>query len=514
MVPNAFWDHQLIKKGKNITNNNFKDLFRFIYRDIIKLLGGVMHYIKWSKNGFWRQYGDIGLCYQQRQNKTVVVNKQAALFLQFISRENQTIPSVLKQIRNLFPNISDSQLCEDFMALVNPLIQQGILILCDHNGDALSEEQRNNPVVLESRSATSTRQYLDVYFQDKPQLMSLQIEITPNCNLRCVHCYLGFGHIHPDIQTALPTETICKVINEFASLGGLHLTLTGGEILLNKGLFEILDCARKNDLSITLLTNGTLLNESLAACLSTYNLAKVQLSLYSMCNIDHDSITQVDGSCEKTKQAVKILLKNQIPVQLACVTMKENQNSFVSVMAFAKENNLVVKVGNTIQALENFGKDNLGHRINILEAEDFIRKYFTANPKAAFDLVVSSQQSGSDDFVCGLGRYALNLNARGKYTPCAGFNLELGDVNRDSLYDVFYHSKHMHVLRKVRLKDYKKCLSCKDRNYCDLCPGKLYSESGGDMFKLSDYFCEVAHINRRIAEEFVAAHSKKKAPYD
>ena len=44
--------------------------------------------------------------------------------------------------------------------------------------------------------------------------------------------------------------------------------------------------------------------------------------------------------------------------------------------------------------------------------------------------------------------------------------------------------------------------------YCNLCPGKLYNEPAGDMFKLSDYFCEVAHINRRIAEEFIAKHKK------
>ena len=465
-----------------------------------------MQYIKWNQNTFWRQYRDIGICFQQHQNRTVVVNKHATLFLQFLSRNLQGLDTILKSLQILFPEVSEKQLQEDFWNLIMPLAKQGIIYISEDNN-----EQNcffKDTETMASQQVESTKRYLDNYFQDKPQLMSLQIEITPNCNLQCVHCYLGFGHIPHDKQKNLSTESICHVIDEFARLGGLHITFTGGEVLLNKDLIPLLDYARKKDLSITLLTNGTLFTEGFVQTLCKYNLAKVQLSLYSMVETEHDAITQIPGSCNKTKKAVELLLKYHIPVQLACVAMKENQNSFVSVMKFAQEHNLVAKVGNTIQALENFGKENLKHRIDITEAESFIRKYFDSNPKAAFNLLFSSRSPEETDFVCGLGHYALNLNAQGKYTPCAGFNLELGNIHKDSLYHVFYDSPVMQKLRKIRLKDYKKCCTCEDKNYCDLCPGKLYSESGGDMFKLSDYFCEVAHINRRIAEEFVATHKK------
>ncbi len=465
-----------------------------------------MQLIKWNKNTFWRQYGDIGICFNQHLNKTVVVNRHAVLFLQYLSRERQKTQDIVQKLKIQFPTVREITLEEDFLELVAPLAKQGMISLSEENREGLPSSQDVQGIVFPK--VDSTKRYLDVYFQDKPQLMSLQIEITPNCNLRCVHCYLGFAHASRNTQKTLSTEIICNVINEFTKLGGLHITFTGGEALLNKDLIPLLACASKNDLSITLLTNGTLFTEEFVQTLYRYNLAKVQLSLYSMVEAEHDAITQIKGSCSRTKHAVNLLLKYHIPVQLACVVMKENQNSFVSVVKFAREHNLVAKVGNTIQALENFGKENLSHRVDTTEAARFIRKYFDANPTAAFNLIYSSQHPKADDFVCGLGHYALNLNAQGKYTPCAGFNQELGDVNKDSLYHVFYESKQMDKLRKIRLKDYEKCCTCQDKNYCDLCPGKLFSESGGDMFKLSDYFCEVAHINRRIAEEFVASHKK------
>jgi len=31
---------------------------------------------------------------------------------------------------------------------------------------------------------------------------------------------------------------------------------------------------------------------------------------------------------------------------------------------------------------------------------------------------------------------------------------------------------------------------------------KSFNESGGDMFKLNDHFCQVAFLNKRLVEEF------------
>lgn len=467
-----------------------------------------MKYIKWNKNTFWRKYNDIGICFQQTINKTIVVNKQATCFLQFLSREWQDITSIINKVSSIFPDIAKEEIERDFLQLLASLHKLNIVAYDSDKNNLKETPTKLTDINLDIKNLQHSKVFLDSYFKNNPQLMSLQIEITPNCNLKCVHCYLGFGYTNEHSIKPIPTNKICQVINEFAKLGGLHISFTGGEALLNKDLISILECAYKNDLSITLLTNGTLFDEQFVKLLSKYNLAKVQLSLYSMTNKDHDAITQMTGSCDKTKNTINLLKKYHIPVQLACLGMKENKKSFSSVIDFSKNNGFAMKVGHTIQALETFEQINLKHRLNLKETESFIRKYFSKNPDAALRLVSATTTVGNDDVLCGLGHYALNLNAQGKYTPCAGFDLELGDVNKNSLYDVFYNSPYMKKFRNIRLKDYEKCYVCEDRNYCDLCPGKLYAESGGDMFKLSDYFCEVAHLTKKIAEDFVKEHKK------
>ena len=49
---------------------------------------------------------------------------------------------------------------------------------------------------------------------------------------------------------------------------------------------------------------------------------------------------------------------------------------------------------------------------------------------------------------------------------------------------------------------YPKCLKCQSLEYCNMCLAKFYNESGGDIYKISDYFCGVSHLNREIAEEY------------
>ncbi len=469
--------------------------------------------VRLHKDAFFRHYHTIGVLYQQYYNKTIVINESGVIFLKQLSRNPQSVDKIISSLVSCYKGMSYSQLKNDFMQFMETLSQLKMVVFGRTDIQEKQEEISHNHDVHSANffmeEKRSTKDFLDEHFKKDPHLMSLQIEITPNCNLRCLHCYLGFGSGCQELKNPMDTTILCSVLDEFAALGGIHVSFTGGEALLNRDLPLLLRHARKNDLSITLLTNGTLLNEQVIQILKEVNVAKVQLSLYSLNPQHHDGITQVPGSCFRTQKAVLRLVQEKIPVQLACLVMKNNKDSFDSVIQFAHEHNLVVKVGSTIQALEDFSHINLTHRLNMQDTENFVRKYFANNPQYLKNIIsLSFHCAKEDDLICGMGHYALNLDASGNYTPCAGFNLSLGVVGKNSLSDVFYNSPVMKKLRNVRMKNYPKCLQCSDRGYCDLCPGKLYSESGGDMFALSDYFCQTAHINRKVAEEFVASHKK------
>jgi MoaA/NifB/PqqE/SkfB family radical SAM enzyme len=62
---------------------------------------------------------------------------------------------------------------------------------------------------------------------------------TSRCNLNCRHCYVNYR-----FQGELNTEEALNFIEEVARLRPNFFSITGGEPLLRKDLFQILEKAR------------------------------------------------------------------------------------------------------------------------------------------------------------------------------------------------------------------------------------------------------------------------------
>ena len=81
--------------------------------------------------------------------------------------------------------------------------------------------------------------------------LSVQLDLTYRCNERCVHCYLD----HDD-HGEMTTAEIMGLLDQMADAGVFYLTFSGGEILMRRDFFEILEYARLRTFCIKLKTNG------------------------------------------------------------------------------------------------------------------------------------------------------------------------------------------------------------------------------------------------------------------
>jgi len=89
-------------------------------------------------------------------------------------------------------------------------------------------------------------------------LGSVYLEITNVCNYRCISCY---NDSRNDNSNYMDLDTIVHLIQEQSRLGSKSLALSGGEPFLHPNIWEIIDCASQNGLSILLITNGSLLSD-------------------------------------------------------------------------------------------------------------------------------------------------------------------------------------------------------------------------------------------------------------
>jgi len=105
----------------------------------------------------------------------------------------------------------------------------------------------------------------------------LSIEVTTQCNIDCSHC---FARSRNSKSYSLPTDLVKAMIREGYDAAYRHLHITGGEPLLWKGLFEMLDCAFKLGYQTVFLnTNGTVLTKDICSRLSAYEGFSISVSL-------------------------------------------------------------------------------------------------------------------------------------------------------------------------------------------------------------------------------------------
>ena len=106
--------------------------------------------------------------------------------------------------------------------------------------------------------------------------LAVHLEIIGACNLTCSHCFAG---TLPRNHQPLTLTEMDTLFADLAALGSFRLGLTGGEPLLRRDLFDILDAASEHGLHPCLTTNGLLLTEDIARRFGERELVWLNVSL-------------------------------------------------------------------------------------------------------------------------------------------------------------------------------------------------------------------------------------------
>jgi radical SAM protein with 4Fe4S-binding SPASM domain len=321
----------------------------------------------------------------------------------------------------------------------------------------------------------------------------LHLDLTDRCNERCVHCY-----IPKNGGTFLPTELAVKVLHEFREAEGLTVYVSGGECMMHPDFATILHEARRLGLNIVVLSNLALCDEERIALLKEVDPQFVNVSLYSMEASEHDAITKLPGSWQKTMNAIRALREADVPVRLATPIMRVNKNAVDKLLAFARE----VRAHDILDC-DIFGRTdhdctNQSYALTSQEREEVLRThrdYFSYLFKPRSDAACCP-----DAKVCDIGEGKICVNAYGDYYPCDGFHgMVLGNAARDSLMSV-WHGEKMEKLRALKNRDFPSCVACANRPWCKVCAMRNFNETG-DMFKPDAARCAYAATLRKLWEE-------------
>ena len=479
-------------------------------------------FFKQKSTVIFRNYESIGYLtdnrnfgYQQTDNTEnligdKIISESGAVFLSVLGRKPQTLDQLVKKINKKFSDVDFRTIKNDAREFYCMLESDGFLVSGKTLEECNEKDTRFSYKIIEPEikkkdfpptimhPEKSTQDFLEEYFEGKPQLTNLHIEITSKCNERCVHCYIP----HDDKIGSIEPDLFYDVLKQCKKMRLLHLTLSGGEPMLHKNFCDFLRKCKEYDFSVNVLSNLTLLDDEIIKEMKANPLLGVQVSLYSMNSNIHDEITQMKGSFVKTKNAILKLIENDIPLQISCPIMKQNKDSYDEVIKWAKKLKIHAGDDYVIIAKYNHTIQNLSCRLSINEIKELFN-YRVANDAKYLEQMEKEADKKknitSNDIVCSICHSSICITDKGNVYPCAGWqDYVLGNVKETSLNDIWNNSEKVQYLRGLRKKDFPKCIQCIDKDFCTMCMVRNANENPqGDPLVVTEFFCNIAKLNRQ-----------------
>jgi SynChlorMet cassette radical SAM/SPASM protein ScmF len=338
-------------------------------------------------------------------------------------------------------------------------------------------------------------------------LNQIYFYLTAGCNLACRHCWLspGFdtdGSKYP----VLPVEQVERAIREAKPLGLSGVKLTGGEPLLHPQIMQVLEIVRREELSLTIETNGLLCSSAMAKEIAKSPDRSVSVSIDGANAATHEWVRGVQGSFDKACQAVRNLAATGTAPQVIMTMMRCNADQVEAVVHLAEELGASSVKFNIVQPTargEQLHEKNetlgiaeliqLGKHVEMDLAQQTRMFLFFDYPLAFRPLSRMAGGDGCD--ICGiLG--ILGVIPTGEYALCGiGAHipeLVFGQVEKDNLETVWNENRVLQELREglpSRLGSL--CTRCLMRHQClGSCIAQNYY-AAGNLWK-PFWFCEQA----------------------
>ncbi len=101
-------------------------------------------------------------------------------------------------------------------------------------------------------------------------------ELTYACNLACTHCLSSSGRRDPE---ELTTEQAKALIDEIAEMQIFYINIGGGEPMIRRDFFELIEYAVSRKVGVKFSTNGTRIDKEAAKKLASIDYLDIQVSI-------------------------------------------------------------------------------------------------------------------------------------------------------------------------------------------------------------------------------------------
>jgi radical SAM protein with 4Fe4S-binding SPASM domain len=316
--------------------------------------------------------------------------------------------------------------------------------------------------------------------------------------MNCIHC--RNGKLASSEITELTYEECIRIFHEAHELGCESINIGGGEPLLHKDVYKIINYVSKYCYT-SLLTNGYIIDDEIAHKLKKTKVDMVQISLDSSTPEKHNKIRNSKNAYLNVRRAVEALTNCEISTCFMVTVSNYNIDELEEILKFATE--LKVTLVNFRRLIPqgsgnlNFGNLNPSfdkiskflEKVKSLETQFNIGiclfPFFSFKNKNIADEYLKSPLEVAEGG-CSAGVTGLSVSSNGNIQLCPHIPISLGNIKNDVLYKIWFENYTILKLRnRKNLKG--KCGICKFNNVCGGC--RAYPHQLHDDLLMEDSLC-------------------------
>jgi mycofactocin biosynthetic radical S-adenosylmethionine protein MftC len=146
-------------------------------------------------------------------------------------------------------------------------------------------------------------------------------ELTYACNLQCVHCLSSSGQRDP---RELTTAEAKRVLDDLRDLQVFYINIGGGEPMVRRDFFELVEHSVGNGIGVKFSTNGAFIDAEKARRLASMDYLDIQISLDGVDAATNDAVRGV-GSYDMAMRAMENLAAADFgPFKISVVVTRQN----------------------------------------------------------------------------------------------------------------------------------------------------------------------------------------------
>jgi radical SAM protein with 4Fe4S-binding SPASM domain len=333
---------------------------------------------------------------------------------------------------------------------------------------ALIEDQ----ILLTKDTPWDTSSFTVIWEDDVFYPESLHIELTAKCNLHCFYCYRK-SHENIKEDNRLSTEELKNIIISLSEQGLKVVELTGGEPLLHPDFMEILDVCYHNLSLMSIITNGTLIDENFLAKILQYKDKIVfSISLDSHLEEDHDRRCGVKGSYVKTVRGIKLLAENGFIVRTAMVIDENNWSQVEDTLLFSKSIGATKFAYSPILPFGRAEQDySFWKKISIEKVKQQDERLKEEYADFIHYITEKEQQQLNEGGNCGAGDTSFVMDPVGNIRICASYDEDEGVIGslKNSSFNQLFKSKVCALSSKISPPMPFICGNCQHLFFCMGC---------------------------------------------